>query len=372
MFASLRTPDSVLQFERKMKIALLIYGTLDTMSGGYLYDRVMVDYLRKQGETVDVISVPSEESAFTQDWRKRFCETIRGYDIMIQDELCHPTLAPLNSIICQNNPDMLVIALVHHLKMDEAHSVWRRLLVRREETRYLASVDGYIFNSETTKRSVGNGRKPSVVAYPAGDRFPMIKPIKLIKPRPTRPDAPLRLLYVGNVIKRKGLHTIIAALSQLKVPVLLRVIGDATVDPRYAETVRHSAEHLSFYDTVQWFGKVDDDALAEQLAWADVLVMPSQYEGFGIVYLEAMGCGVLPIGSTAGAAHEIITDGVSGYLVDPENPTQLAQKLSLVARNRGLLAEMQAAAQARFAEFPTWDESMGKIYAFLQSLCESA
>jgi glycosyltransferase involved in cell wall biosynthesis len=104
---------------------------------------------------------------------------------------------------------------------------------------------------------------------------------------------------------------------------------------------------------------------------ADVLVVPSSYEGFGIVYLEVMGFGLPAIATTAGAAGEIISDGVDGFLVPPGDAATLAARIATLARDRALLAQMSAAAGARFARQPTWEQSMRTIRTFLIDITKS-
>ena len=91
---------------------------------------------------------------------------------------------------------------------------------------------------------------------------------------------------------------------------------------------------------VFFHGPLDNEELIEKLKSAHVLVVPSSYEGFGIVYLEGMAFGLPAIGTTAGAASEIINDGENGYLVPPDDDRMLAERLSRLAKDRDLLARM--------------------------------
>jgi glycosyltransferase involved in cell wall biosynthesis len=115
-----------------------------------------------------------------------------------------------------------------------------------------------------------------------------------------------------------------------------------------------------------------DDALAQLLADSHVLVVPSTYEGFGIVYLEGMGFGLPAIATTAGAAHEIITDGQDGYLVLPNDPEALAARLRRLHADRALLAQLGRNALQRYAVHPTWADSMARIRGFLQTFTPGA
>src|SRR5512146_736280 len=97
-----------------MKVGLVIYGSLDTLSGGYLYDRKLVEYLRSRGDTVEIISLP---------WRNyptHFVDNLSfklpgNLDLLIQDELNHPSLIFAN----QGKHPYPILSLVHHLRCSE-------------------------------------------------------------------------------------------------------------------------------------------------------------------------------------------------------------------------------------------------------------
>jgi len=188
-----------------MKIGLLIYGSLDTVSGGYLYDRKLIEYFRAQGEEVEIISLP---------WRNYFLHLMdnltfklpHGLDILIQDELNHPSLIAANA----GNHRYPVVSLVHHLRSSESRPKWQNDFYHAIERKYLRSVDGFIFNSKTTGQVVTKimeAGKPFLVAYPPTDRFAdRVVSEEEIRERAITDE--LRLLFLGNVIYRKGLHTL--------------------------------------------------------------------------------------------------------------------------------------------------------------------
>ena len=96
-----------------------------------------------------------------------------------------------------------------------------------------------------------------------------------------------------------------------------------------------------------------------------LLVVPSTFEGFGIVYLEAMRWGVVPVASSAGGAVEIIRNGENGWLVAPGDVGGLAAVLEKALHNPEMVATMSQAARTRYADFPTWAETAETIRLFL-------
>ncbi|GIK58216.1 MAG: glycosyltransferase family 4 protein [Chloroflexi bacterium] len=359
-----------------MKVALLIYGSLNTVSGGYLYDRMLVKQLRDYGDEVEVVSLPwvGYGRTLLHNFSRSLCQWLANadFDLLLQDELNHPSLFWLNRRL-KRQVRYPLLSIVHHLRQSEEHSSTLRWLYRWVERRYLHSVDAFIFNSQTTRQEVARlvGKtsdvaqtsdiwQPHVVAYPGGDRFPTAVTKDEILHRAHKPG-PLRVLFVGNLIPRKGLHTLIGALCQLPAPDWrLDVVGDTAVNPAYTRRILHNLP-----TAVTLHGSLPDAILADLMRHSQVLAVPSQYEGFGIVYLEGMGFGLPAIGTTGGAAVEIISDGVNGYVVQVADTAVLARHLHHLHQNRDVLATMSLSARQRFLAHPTWAQSMAGVQTFL-------
>ena len=344
-----------------MKIGLVIYGSLDNISGGYLYDRKLVEYLRTQGDTVEIISLPWRNYAthLMDNLRFRLPE---GLDILIEDELNHPSLIGANWV---KHP-YPIVSLVHHLRCSELRPRWQNNFYRILEKKYLKSVDGFIFNSKTT-RDVVNGlmvnEKSNIVAYPPTDRFGDTISENEIKARAKNNE--LRILFLGNVTFRKGLHTLLEAISHQPSAVRVDVVGGLTTEPAYAQKIQEfiSANHLS--SAIFLHGALDNQPLIAMYKQAHVMVVPSSYEGFGIVSLEGMGFSLPAIGTTAGAASEIISDGVDGFLVQPGDNLELANRLKVLNEKRDLLIQMSLEARQRYLRQPKWVQTAGQIREFL-------
>jgi len=112
--------------------------------------------------------------------------------------------------------------------------------------------------------------------------------------------------------------------------------------------MQEKAKTYGLSSKVFFHGILDGEALVEQFEHAQVMVMPSSYEGFGIAYLEGMGFGLPAIATTSGAASEFITDGENGYLIPPENSSVLADRLATLASDHELLARMSINALKRY------------------------
>jgi len=372
-----------------MRVGLVIYGSLDTLSGGYLYDRKLVEYLRSQGDSVEIISLPWRSYAhhLLDNWNPAWRRRLAGLDVdvLLQDELNHPSLAWTNRAL--KDARFPVVSVVHHLRASEEHPAWLRPIYRWVERRYLVSVDGFVYNSSTTQKAVETlclhgkenprlsvsirGKKsigvPAIVAYPAADHLdvPSAEEVqRLIDERATRPS-PMELLFVGNLIPRKGLHHLLAALAHLpNREWQLHAVGRDDVDSGYTARIRSQIDRLGLGDRVMLHGRVSNATLTEHLRRCHLLAVPS-YEGFGIVYLEAMAFGLPVIASTAGAAHEIVRPGVNGFLVEPADRDKLTQTLIRCLDDRAALAGMGRAARQTYNAHPTWAEMGERIRQFL-------
>lgn len=356
-----------------MKVGLVIYGRLDTVSGGYLYDRRLVEHLQAQGDEVTVVALPW--SCYGRHLLHNLSPSLAarlrraGFDLLLQDELNHPSLFWLNRRLKLPYP---LVSIVHHLRQSETHPRWQMALYRPLEQAYLRSVEGFIYNSQTTRQTVEAlaGSRPCVVAPPAGNRLPAALTTAEITAR-ARAAGPLRILFVGNVIRRKGVHTLLAACAQLPRPDwTLAVVGDTAVDRAYTAQLLRQVEAAGLQTAVTWHGPLPDAALAQLMGHSHLLAVPSQYEGFGIVYLEGMAFGLPAIAGAAGAAGEIITEGENGYRVPAGDTAVLADRLGRLHQDRALLARLGLAARARFLSWPTWSQSMTAVRHFLQQMAE--
>ncbi|RJR42271.1 MAG: glycosyltransferase family 1 protein [Deltaproteobacteria bacterium] len=356
-----------------MKIGLIIYGSLDLVTGGFLYGRLLVEYLRNQGDQVEVISLPwpTYRRGLLDNCSRAFRKRLEGLecDVLLQDELVHPSFFRLNRRL-RRRLDCPIIALVYHLRGNEVHPPWRRRFYRWVEGKYLDTVDGYVCISRAIKEDVerlaGNHR-PLMVAPGGGDRLPGDITLEGIAARALAPG-PLEIVFIANVIPRKELHTLIEALASLpRAGWRLTVAGSLTMDVPYVEDIRSRIKQAGFAGKVHLAGTLESEDLAGLLARSHVLAVPSSYEAFGIVYLEGMSFGLPAIASTAGGAGEIIHHGVDGFLVTPGDVPALAGHLERLLLDRGLLLKMSLAARANFRRHPTWEESLSSIHRFIHS-----
>lgn len=357
-----------------MRIGLVIYGSLETLTGGYLYDRIAVEGLERLGHEVEVIGLGGGPylSRLSQGLTPGLCRRLLDgrFDILLQDELCHPSLFWLNRRLRRLHGPPLV-AIVHHLMCREPRPQWRNWLLELVERRYLASLDGFIFNSKTTARTVtalvGEGR-PHVVAYPAGDRFGIPLSPDSISLRARRPG-PLQLLFLGSVIPRKGLLPLLSALAGADRELWrLTVVGSLEFDPAHAAAVRERVDELGLADAVRFVGPCSGEGLVEIMSASHLFCMPYAYEGFGIAILEGMAFGLPAIGCRDGAANETIDHGSNGFLLAADDLAGLAPLVVRLQHDRETLLRLSLAARQTCADRPGWRDSVAAMNAFLTEM----
>ena len=365
-----------------MRVALVLAGDIESESGGFYYDRRLRDRLRERGHAVEVVSLPrgSYRERLAPNLRaRRLADRLSGFDVVVEDGLAHP------SVLCANRRlDAPTVALVHMIAWRERAAEGtnrgngtgfgtraRAELVRRGveavERRFLRGVDAAVYNAETTRRDAAGLGGPTwnLVAPPAGDRFEPVVSESEIRERAR--SGPLEVTFLGNVVPRKGLDALVEGVGRLdedEVDSRLTVVGDRTVASDYAEAVADAVAEAGVDDRVEFVGRLDDEAVAARLRESHVLAVPSRYEPFGMVYLEAMGFGCVPLATTVGGAGEFVRDGESGVLVPPDDPRAVAAALrDLDDRDR--LAAMGTAARRDYEARPEWPETLDRVVDFL-------
>jgi phosphatidylinositol alpha-1,6-mannosyltransferase len=273
--------------------------------------------------------------------------------------LGHVNLAPLGLLLRLVRPRIQYWVVTHGVEVWEPLPVFRRLGLQRAK------------------------RVMSVSEYTAGE---MVKAQELtlekifvlspsLDPGFTRPcdgvSLPLpaggrMLLTVARLISSepgKGVDSIIKVLPEVVkvVPDLFyAIIGGGDLQPRLEKMARESPVG----DRIFFLGKLQLEQLKGCYLRADVFVMPSQQEGFGIVFLEAMAFGKPVIAGDHGGAPEIVQDGVTGFSVNPDDLEELADRLIQLLQDEALRTKMGEAGRQRVEEkftFKRFEEGLTRI-----------
>jgi D-inositol-3-phosphate glycosyltransferase len=173
------------------------------------------------------------------------------------------------------------------------------------------------------------------------------------------------VLFVGRIEPLKGVDTLIQAMACLQLdesirPVHLAIIGgnpaanpqDMTME---MTRLQKMCDELAMGQMVIFLGKRGQDTLPYYYSAAEVLVMPSHYESFGMVALEAMACGTPVIASEVGGLAYLVRDGETGFTIPSSEPDKLCEKLSWLLSDPHLHRTMGLRA-AEYARSYSWDK----------------
>ncbi len=352
-----------------VRIGLIVYGDLEERTGGNIYDQELLRGLAALGATTTVLTLrerraPSGDGesvdtllARLDPWR---------FDVLLQDELCHAVLNVINaSLGARDRP--LRIAIVHNLGYTIATGE-DATRGKQSEREFLRGVHGCVVNSTFTQREVEalvGHAIPSIVAYPSVG--PDLGRGGGNGPRAVANGRPVRVLSVANLSAVKGVHYLLDALAAVRRhPWTLELVGSTERDARYAQSIEEQIDTLGLAERIQMSGEFRGSALRAAYERADVMVLASPQEGFGIACLEAMRCGCPVIASSDGAARELVGHEGHGLLVDPTDHMAFVATLTRAFSEPERMHAMGAAAHRRAMEHPTWATAAARVAAFVR------
>lgn len=189
------------------------------------------------------------------------------------------------------------------------------------------------------------------------------------------PPCDRMLLFVGRIEPLKGLDTLIEAISRLHaqdICVCLAIIGGDPDDSPAAQTaemarLKDLRQRFGLDDLVTFLGKRSQDTLPYYYSAAEVVVVPSYYESFGMVALEAMACGAPVVASQVGGLAFLVQDGVTGFTVPVDDPAALAERLAQLLQDPALRDRLAAQA-ATLAQQYAWENIAARMVALYQQL----
>jgi D-inositol-3-phosphate glycosyltransferase len=245
-----------------------------------------------------------------------------------------------------------------------------------EETRIVAEVDRIVAASDVERAQLVRhygGAFSRIAVIPCGVDTTLFTPGAAAAARASLglPGGPI-LLYVGRIAPIKGLGTLLDAVARVRArghAVRLLVVGgdsDEALDGHEAY-VRGRMCHLGLCEAVSFLGPQPQPALRDYYVAADVTVMPSYYESFGMVALEAMACGSPVIASRVGGLTTTVRDGITGFLVPDGDVAALAERIEAALADPGRRARLGAEG-VRWAARHRWPcvaEAICREYASL-------
>jgi glycosyltransferase involved in cell wall biosynthesis len=343
-----------------MQQLIFVYpGDLNAPTGGYAYDRRIIAGLKSLGWEIQLIGLgegyPFPNPAQVEQAKEQLQGFTPGVPMVI-DGLALGALPEVAACVAEHHP---LIALIHHpLALEFGLSEEQVELLKRSETEALRHASGVIANSPATARDLHRHYGVPIdrmnVVLPGTDRS--VHQHERTQITNSKCDV-VRLLSVGSIIPRKGFHDLLAALAPLDaLPWTLSIAGDTTRNAGAFKQLLGDISRFGFEERVQVLGAVSDSELDILYTQADAFVLASLFEGYGMVYAEAMAYG-LPIIATRGGAIPDTVPSEAGLLVHPGDITALTLALKTVIEDAPYRARLSSGALRAAAQQPTWDQA---------------
>ena len=346
------------------RAVFVVPGQLGSLSGGYGYDRQIIAGLRELGWVVDPIELdggfPWPDAAALQRAEARIAAIADGSTV-VADGLA---FGALPALAARHATRLRWVALVHHpLALEGGLDAAQRRQLFDSERQALASAWAVIVTSAATGRALADygvdTRRVHVV-------MPGTAAAPLASGSAGRGDG-LSLLCVAALIPRKGHMLLIDALAGLQDrPWVLHCIGSMTRHAATTQRVQAAVAQHGLQARVQLHGEVADDTLQALYDRADVFVLPSLHEGYGMALAEALARGLPVISSAAGAIIDTVP-AAAGLLLPPGDGVALQHALARVLDEPTLRAELATGARAARAQLPTWAQAAERFARVLQA-----
>ena len=334
------------------RLYLLLPGDLAARTGGTIYDRRIAEGLRRLGWDVRVRSLadsfPQPTAAALADAARVLAE-FEDHALVLIDGLA---LGAMPGLVEPHRERLRLVALLHHpLALEIGLDAARASELRRLEAAALGHVRRVIVTSAATARLLdgfGVDADAIRIVEPGTDPAPAAEGSR---------TGPLRLLCVGTITPRKGHRLLIEALSGLRhLDWTLTCAGSLTRCPESAALLLRAVGEHGLRARVQLPGEVDEARLASLYASADLFVLPSLYEGYGMAYAEALARGLPVLGTTAGAIPDTVPAD-AGVLVPPGSVPALAAALERLLTYPALRRRLAEGARRARDNLPDWSGS---------------
>lgn len=349
------------------KLTFAYPGDINTLTGGYLYDKRVMLGLQDLGWDVQGLSLGDgfpTPSPNTLDHAINQLMAVNADRLLVIDGLALGSVGARAKALAKCRP---YIALVHHpLAKESGLTTQQAQALFESEKPTLDHASGVVVTSPTTADTLVNEynvpRHNMHVVIPGLDRPP-----QRVQSTPpiTSKNSPLQFLAVGALVPRKGFDVLLEALHMAAAhDWALTIVGDASRSPQTTAALKTQLIDLGLASRVTLAGSLSPEALADQYRCADVFVLASHYEGYGMAYAEALAWGLPVIGTTGGAVEQTVPPE-TGILVTPGQPEAFAAALIQVLKDPIKRERMKSAAQRHGQQLPTWADT---AQAFAQAL----
>ena len=345
-------------------IVFVVPGRIDARSGGSIYDKRMAGALRDRGWLVDVRELDGAFPLPTQATLTRAARALADVaagTIVLIDGLA---LGAMPAVVEREASRLRIVALVH-LPLAAAVGLDRNTAAGLEaaERRSLSVAALVIVTGQATFPMLGPYGLPRdrvVVVEPGTNAAPLA--------RGSVDSGPLQLLSVATLNPGKGHEVLLRALAVVPhTQWRLTCAGSLTRHPATVDRVRASLRRLGLEDRVSLAGELDDVALAACYDGADVFVLATLRETYGMAVAEALAHGLPVVSTTTGAIPDLVGDD-AGLLVPPGNTTALVEALTHVIGQPDLRTRLAEGARLVRDRLQDWEQASRKMADALEQL----
>lgn len=350
----------------KRRIAFLVPGDIHSLTGGYIYDKQVLEYFQRQEEKYSVKLFATPRPRLLTDLVYNFWLIVlvgNRFDVVIEDGMTFRQTFLFNSLCRILDRRPFIVGISHMIFSPVELKEYLRRIARMIEGRWMNSLDTVIVNSQNTlleaKKLLHNENHRLLVAPPGYKIHSEVS-----SPRSSNPsnNDDVVILYVGQIIRRKGLHLLLEALAPLvQLNWKLNVVGDMNCDKNYVNEITKLVEQFGLKDRVRLMGELSRSDVKNMLDVSDLFVSASMYEAFGMSVLEALANGVPTVAFAVGGITEIVEHNVTGLLVRPGDVEALRSALRQIVSNPNLRLELSKQAKKKRDRLPTWESTCSLI-----------
>lgn len=344
------------------RLTLIVAGDPDQRTGGYIYDAHIVAALRKRGLAINVVGLAGRFPDADDEAAQALASALSALQDRSRVIIDGLAMGALPDVVADHAERLDITALLHHPLGDEQGlSDTDQQRFHRSELRGLAHVHRVIVTSRFTERRV--------TALADQYALPFSAPITVVEPGVERapvspaaqPNEPIRLLCVATLTPRKGQDILVQALAGVESGHWRCDCFGGARDAAFTERVQTLIDDHQLGDWVTLHGECDAATLEAAYQNAHALVLPSWYEGYGMVVTEALAHGLPVITTTGGALQNTLPKG-AGISVAPGDVEALTSALAAFCHDETLRTELRAGAAAARARLGDW-QAAGEAFA---------
>ena len=353
--------------------------------GGAVYDREILKWLARLGTEIEILLPKGELHEEVPGWRIHrtprhliYCYEYNliflpylfklwrkpGFDLL---RVHSPTIS-LAALVFKRATGMPTVAHHHHLEERWIHRFLTKVLV--------SACDRVITVSDFSRRQLISAfdlppAKVDVVPNGVARKYRPQKKAERLQSLLKKGNETILLLYLGSLKPRKNLLFLLDVLAEVRrsEPEVLLIIGGTGAQE---DELKAYACGLGLRDSVIFTGYIPEDGKVDYYNLADIFVLPSLLEGFGLVAAEAMACGKPVVASNTSSLPEVVVDGKTGFLADPTCVDDFVAKILRLVRDADLRREMGEKGRAHVLQNFSWEVAARRVLNIYQQTIADA